>query len=70
MQENTTSSSFSEYKPIDNIKKAEKYLLKYCDELKRHLELTDEQIIKVSKNAYWQLLAKNTTKKWWNFFKK
>ena len=52
----------------ESFKKAEFYLNKYLNEIARHFELKENDIIKILFNL--AIKKKYTTKKWWQFFVK
>lgn len=65
MQEKTLN------KKENNIKNAEKYTLKYLNDLQHHFNLTDKQIITLMKNCIFKIKKtkkKHPPKKWWQIF--
>lgn len=56
-------------KKENNISNAEKYAMKYFEDLKNHFGLTNFQLIKILKNCISKLKDRNCSKKWWQIFK-
>lgn len=52
----------------NNYKAAEKYALKYFDDLQNHFSLSDMQIIYILKNSLSKFKKRSNKKKWWHFF--
>ena len=52
----------------NNYKYAEKYVLRYFDDLQNHFSLTDGQIIHILKNTLLNFKKRVNKKKWWQFF--
>lgn len=52
----------------NNFKAAEKYALKYFDDLQKHFSLSDMQIINILKNSLNSFKKRVNKKKWWHFF--
>ena len=63
MQENLLN------KKENNSKKAEKYILKYLNDLQYHFNLTNEQILTITKNCIFKLKKKHPPKNWWQKIK-
>lgn len=57
-------------KKDNSVKSAEKYALRYFDDLRNHFSLTDSQLINLLKNCIDKLKKKNPQKKWWQIFQK
>lgn len=51
----------------NNYKAAEKYALKYFDDLQTHFSLSDLQIISIIKNSLNKFKKRSREKKWWHF---
>ena len=51
------------------IQNAEKYTLKYLNDLQHHFNLTNHQTIKILKNCIFKLKRKHPPKNWWQFVK-
>ena len=56
-------------KKSENIKKVQKYIEKYLDDLRFHFDLSEQELYLILNNVSKNRNRKNTTKKWWNFFK-
>ena len=52
----------------NNYKSAEKYVLKYFDDLQKHFALSDVQIVYILKNTLLSFKKRMNKKKWWQFF--
>lgn len=63
MQENLLNN-----KKENAVKSAEKYALKYFDDLQNHFNLTDIQLIKLLKNCISKVKRNSPQKKWWQIF--
>lgn len=55
-------------KKRDNVKKAEKYVLKYFSDLQTHFSLSNEEVLKVLKNCILIFKRKHHPNKWWQIF--
>ncbi len=56
-------------KKSENMKKVQKYIEKYLDDLMFHFDLNEQELCLILNNESKNRNRKNTTKKWWNFFK-
>lgn len=56
-------------KKSENMKKVQKYIEKYLDDLMFHFDLNEQELCLILNNESKNRNKKNTTKKWWNFFK-
>ncbi len=52
----------------NNYKSAEKYVLRYFDDLQNHFSLSDMQIVNILKNTLLTFKKRTNKKKWWQFF--
>ena len=52
----------------NNFKAAEKYALKYFDDLQKHYSLSDLQMVSIIKIILNRFRKKEKQKKWWQFF--
>ncbi|UKI41520.1 MAG: hypothetical protein L6V95_00090 [Candidatus Melainabacteria bacterium] len=57
------------FKKSENMKKVQKYIEKYLDDLMFHFDLNEQELCLILNNESKNRNRKNTTKKWWNFFK-
>lgn len=55
-------------KKSENIKKIQKYIEKYLDDLMFHFDLDERELSLILNQISRNINKKNTTKKWWNFF--
>lgn len=55
-------------KKDNSVQSAEKYALRYFDDLRKHFNLTDLQLIDLLKNCISRLKRNNPQKKWWQIF--
>lgn len=55
-------------KKDNSVQSAEKYALRYFDDLRKHFNLTDLQLIDLLKNCISRLKRNNHQKKWWQIF--
>ena len=63
MQENLLKN-FAE----NEIKSAEKYLIKYLQDLQKHFLLTNNELIKILYSTINFLKRNNQSKRWWKIF--
>lgn len=56
-------------KKSENIKKVQKYIEKYLDDLMFHFDLSERELSLILNQISRNINKKNTTKKWWHFFK-
>lgn len=56
-------------KKSENLKKVKKYIEKYLDDLMFHFDLSEQELCLILNNEIKNRNKKNTTKKWWKFFK-
>ena len=52
----------------NNFKAAEKYALRYFDDLQNHFALSDIQMINIIKTSLNSFKKRESKKKWWQFF--
>ena len=52
----------------NNFRAAEKYALKYFNDLQKHFSLSDIQMIGIIKTALNRFKKRENQKKWWQFF--
>lgn len=57
------------HKKTENIKKVQKYIEKYLDDLMFHFDLKEHELSLILNQISRNMDKKNTTKKWWHFFK-
>ena len=55
-------------KKNDSPKIAKKHVMRYIDDLQRHFNLSDEQIVKILTESIASFKKKDSTKKWWQIF--
>lgn len=55
-------------KKSENVKKVQKYVEKYLDDLMFHFDLDERELSLILNQISRNINKKNTTKKWWHFF--
>ena len=56
-------------KKSENLKKVQKYIEKYLNDLMFHFDLDEKELSTILSHLSRNMHKKNTAKKWWQFFK-